>query len=329
MVRYPPVADSQVPSLGQEPQRIFTADREGGLLYRTVTTNMMDFDESTLSTTNRTVEGPRSIERLLLDGDEARSEAFVHRWTPSRPAFSVNWELTGFAQGKRQRRPVTCIAVALLPGFLWDVLADGGVVLSDSSDYAVRIVDASGTVVRVLRRALPTRPITARVERAYRRVQRDALNRRMRTVQTRADKSGGAAILEGFLGGMEDMGRRAIEDMEFADEVPLVDAIATMWDGTIWVRRTPADGFPFDVSSDPMGNYGDDALQRRLTERAPAPIDVIHPDGAYFGTIPAGEAQLPAAFGPGGLAAYMEVDEMGVPTVAVRRITSLPPCAPS
>ena len=48
------------------------------------------------------------------------------------------------------------------------------------------------------------------------------------------------------------MQRRAIEEMEFAEQVPLVDDVISTWDGTIWVRRTPDDGFPFDPLTDPF-----------------------------------------------------------------------------
>ena len=53
----------------------------------------------------------------------------------------------------------------------------------------------------------------------------------------------------------------------------------------------------------------------------PGPIDLVSPDGAYLGTIDADRTRLPAAFGPGGLAAFIELDALDVPTVVVRRIT--------
>ena len=58
------------------------------------------------------------------------------------------------------------------------------------------------------------------------------------------------------------------------------------------------------------------------TSTAPvSPIDVIGADGIYVGTFPAGSgAVMFAAFGPGGLAAYVEHDELDVPTVVVMRV---------
>ncbi len=54
-------------------------------------------------------------------------------------------------------------------------------------------------------------------------------------------------------------------------------------------------------------------LQQQQVDREPAPIGVVTTGGEYIGTLPAGEARLPAAFGPGGLAAYIEVDDLDVP----------------
>lgn len=50
------------------------------------------------------------------------------------------------------------------------------------------------------------------------------------------------------------------------------------------------------------------------------PIDVLTPDGRYLGTFSADEVSMPGAFGPEGLAAFVEVDELGVQTVVVKRL---------
>ena len=51
------------------------------------------------------------------------------------------------------------------------------------------------------------------------------------------------------------------------------------------------------------------------------PIDVISADGVYLGTLEPGEFKVPDAFGPGGLTAWIETDEMDVPRVVVKRLT--------
>ena len=45
--------------------------------------------------------------------------------------------------------------------------------------------------------------------------------------------------------------------------------------------------------------------------------------GDYLGTLPPDGPRIPDAFGPGGLMAYIETDEMDVPTVRVVRLLSL------
>ena len=88
-----------------------------------------------------------------------------------------------------------------------------------------------------------------------------------------------------------------IEEFRFAEEIPVVQEIRTDWEGRTWVLRTgPRPGDP-------------------------GPIDVISATGAYLGTLPPNATGLPLAFGPVGLAAFVEVDELDVPSVVVRRIS--------
>ena len=43
-------------------------------------------------------------------------------------------------------------------------------------------------------------------------------------------------------------------------------------------------------------------------------------DGRYLGSYRAGAMRIPDAFGPNGLAAYVEMNELGVQTVVVKRL---------
>ena len=83
---------------------------------------------------------------------------------------------------------------------------------------------------------------------------------------------------------------------DYYHEVPVIHGLAATWDGRLWVLR---------AGEDPWSD---------------GPIDVVAPDGRYFGTLRAG-TPLPDAFGPRGLAAFVEMDEMGVQTVVVRRVS--------
>ena len=49
------------------------------------------------------------------------------------------------------------------------------------------------------------------------------------------------------------------------------------------------------------------------------------PAGEYIGTLPPDGLRTPDAFGPDGLLAYIESDEMDVPTVRVVRLVALEP----
>lgn len=52
---------------------------------------------------------------------------------------------------------------------------------------------------------------------------------------------------------------------------------------------------------------------------AVGPTDVFGADRNYVGTYAPDEARVPSAFGPDGLVAYREVDEMDVPSIVVKR----------
>ena len=95
--------------------------------------------------------------------------------------------------------------------------------------------------------------------------------------------------------------REGAEGLVFADEVPVVADLKADWADRIWVTRSGADG-------------DDDG-----------PIDIVTPDGRYVGTLAADGLRTPDAFGPDGLLAYIETDELDVPTVRVVRLVSLEP----
>ena len=90
--------------------------------------------------------------------------------------------------------------------------------------------------------------------------------------------------------------RREIEELGFHTELSVIRGLGTTWDGRIWVLRR-GDG-PHDDG----------------------PIDVLAAQGRYLGSFRAGEVALPDAFGPDGLGAYVERNELGVQTVVVRRV---------
>jgi hypothetical protein len=80
----------------------------------------------------------------------------------------------------------------------------------------------------------------------------------------------------------------------FADAIPVIAGLGVDWDNRIWVERS--------------ARPGEDG-----------PIDVVDAEQRYYGSIPADGPRLPAAFGPNGLVAYIERDELDVPSVRVMR----------
>ena len=47
---------------------------------------------------------------------------------------------------------------------------------------------------------------------------------------------------------------------------------------------------------------------------------MLSADGGYAGTFAEGVAAMPIAFGPDGLAAFVETDELDVQTIVVKRL---------
>ena len=92
---------------------------------------------------------------------------------------------------------------------------------------------------------------------------------------------------------------RHLDEMTFAAEIPVVAGLGVDREDRIWVARTPAGG---------LGT---------------ALIDIVTPGGGYLGTMPADGPGIPAAFGPDGLMAYIETDELNMQSVRVARLVSL------
>ncbi|MYA12061.1 MAG: hypothetical protein F4087_10570 [Gemmatimonadetes bacterium] len=92
--------------------------------------------------------------------------------------------------------------------------------------------------------------------------------------------------------------RPVIENKDYYHELSVIRGLEATWDGHIWVLRWGAEPW------------------------SDGPIDVVTQDGRYLGSYPAGMTALPAAFGPDGLAAFIETNELGVQNVVVGRMTA-------
>ena len=213
------------------------------------------------------------FERTTLAGEETTTDTIGDAWLPPI-------DLEGLDNTDRVN--AAPMPTRLLPEFSpelhWGVLSDGRVVFSDSTTYAVKVVEADAGVVRILKRPFQPEPVTGRMIRAEKRRRVDRLEENV---------APGANL---------QARRRSIEELEFHTELSVIRGLGTTWDGYIWV------------------------LRRGEGPRDDGPIDVLAPDGRYLGSYPAGTTALPAAFGPDGLVAFVEVSELGVQTVVVKRV---------
>lgn len=167
------------------------------------------------------------------------------------------------------------------PRMLLGVLPDGSVAFSDSSAYTIRIARPGTGVWRVLRRPLRPIPVTNRMI--------DAEKNRQLEMLDQSEGSRDPRLIR--------MEREVIAKLEFFEEVSILREMKTGWNGGIWVQRG---------GDEPLDDDG--------------PIDVVTMDGQYLGSFRAGTIQLPSAFGPDGMVAFIETDELGVNMVVVKRL---------
>ena len=233
------------------------------------------------------VRDERSILRVDMSSAEVEDRVLVEAWAPRAPTelpavadFEDMLDMMGEEWGFE-------------PELLFDPLPSGGVAFSDSSAYAIKVTDSSGAISRILRRAIRPLPVTERMRRAERerRLERDA-NRQV----TQRGGEPPPEVRE-MINRFRATRRAALENMRFYPEVPVVAAVQVTWEGSLWVERSTEPG---------TGESG--------------PIDVLARDGRYVGTFPVGRLEMPDAFGPDGLAVFVDTDEFDVPVIMVRRL---------
>lgn len=259
--------------------------------------------------------GDRTVYRVSLDGEEAAAVPFADGWEPvAERRVTMETEDPSDMFGM-----LSDAYVYFSPRLVFDVFPGGGVAYSDSSAYEVKTRTADGPP-RVAGRPLHPQPVT---EQLRERARARALEEFESSVEGQFTSSarGGvpaaaraqvAAMMEGFLSGMRDM----VENASFMPEVPLVRDLRTTWEGAIWVERWGSD--PLAQIDLTVGGSGDDSAADE--EPADGWIDVLAPGGEYVGTFSLQETPMPGAFGPGGLVAFVETDEFGVPTIVVKRL---------
>lgn len=228
----------------------------------------------------------RTIQRVHMSSEEVRVRVLVEAWAPvEREAPGSGGIEDTWAREEW----------GFEPDLLFDGLPSGGVAFSDSSAWSIKLTDPSGAVRRILRRPIRPLAVTAKMEREELESRLEAEGNRTITGSAPPPE-----IVQWFVDGVRLRQREAIENMRFFPEVPVIATVRTTWSGALWLQRSTEPG------SD-----------------EPSPIDVIAPDGRYVGTLETGITALPDmpdAFGPDGLVAFIETDEFDVPVITVRRI---------
>ncbi|HSW31425.1 MAG TPA: hypothetical protein VLH75_18200 [Longimicrobiales bacterium] len=239
----------------------------------------------------------RPIEHISLAGATAEARLVVSAWQPPRPEGAAPVVRAGgganfvaAVQGPR----------TFEPPLLMGALADGGVAFSDSSAYAVKVVSSTGALQRVIRRPFSPRPVTAAIQETEKARRLEELESgggpQMRIVLAGPGGGAGRSLSQDAI---KDMMRNQTDQLQFYPELPVLLNLRTGWSGKIWVVR------------------------RGQKPTEPGAVDVITPAGQYVGTFAAGSVPLPAAFGPEGLVAFIERDELDVPTVVVKRLPAV------
>jgi len=174
---------------------------------------------------------------------------------------------------------------AFEPRLQYDLLTDGRLALIDSVGYRVKLIGLDGSVTGTIERPIAPLP----VDNAIMEAERERYSERE---ASEVVTSNGVNV---------QVEREGVEGRTFADELPVLYDLQVDWEDRIWLER--------------WGPTGDDD----------GPTDIVTPDGDYIGTLPPDGLRIPDAFGPGGLLAYIETDEMDVPTVRLLRLVALEP----
>ena len=234
----------------------------------------------------------RPILHLNLEGEDLAVDTVAEGWQPPPPATSGGVVPGVVVEG----RAVTFAELGLgqttvfEPELLMAVLPGGQVAYSDSSGYGLKMAGNDGAPPGlVITRPLEPESVTPAIE--------EAEKERMQA-RRRAFGGGGRTRMIEVRGadGSVQSSSYELPEPAFFPELPVIHALSATWEGRIWVQR--------------RGGYPE----------TDGPIDVLTPEGDYIGTLPVGTTALPDAFGPNGLAAFLERDELEVATVVVRRL---------
>jgi hypothetical protein len=166
------------------------------------------------------------------------------------------------------------------------VLRDGRILVADTTTYRIGVHAADGTFEEHIGR--PISPVATTPD----------MEEKERSNRLAALDSGGLQAGSLTMGGVSfsEMLPNQTESMVFYHEVQVIERLATDRADRIWVQRSS--GKPGEARS----------------------TDVITADGDYVGTLPPDGLKMPPAFGPDGLAVWIETDQFDAQRVVVARI---------
>lgn len=222
--------------------------------------------------------------------EEGGTETVYEGWNPATAGGTPEFQSSGGPGGHFAAPPER----AFDPELLVDVLPDGRWAVVDSFTYEIKIGRLGQGPDTYLRRPISPREVTRRdrEEEKQSRLAEMESQGAPRVVMMTSDGNTARMASEQA----KQMHQDRIDGMVFAEEIPVVVGMAVDWGGRIWIER----------SGDRPGEDG--------------PVDVIDSDGQYLGTVDPEPFDLPDAFGPSGLMAYIERDDLGVPMVVVKRV---------
>ena len=287
-------------TLGNERMRIRPDPAGGALIAQgmpSVLGNMLSgMLEQLAELTGESVETPeagaddRGLERLDLTGDVVSVTPILQAWRVPRMEPGEELSMDDLSDPSTFARMMNVIRF-YEPYMSWDVLPDGTIAYSDSTAYAIKLAGPAGPVTGVLRRPFQAEVVTDRIRRA-------TIDRELRRMEEAAvSANSGAAALADLRRQRIDAERKAVAKREFYPEIQVVRGVEATWEGTLWIQRR---------GEEPWDDNG--------------PIDVFGSNREYVGTFAAREPGMPAAFGPDGLVAFWEFDELDVPTIVVKRL---------
>ena len=236
----------------------------------------------------------RPVLRLGLGGEVIETDTVADGWLPPRgepgEGLPANIKVGGRTVNLSSLLGGVVLPRTFEPTLLAGVLPDGGLVYSDSSAYALKVTPPdSRDVTRVISRPLRPEPVTDAIKEEYE--------------EQRVGREGSSAGVVMFRGGSSSGGTTQpasttfeLPEPTYYPELPVLRALFTTWEGRIWVRRR-----------------GDEP-------QSDGPIDVLTAEGEYLGTFPEDATEMPDAFGPDGMAAFIELDDFDVARVVVRRL---------